>query len=143
MDATTTAAGEVTPELVMELLRPSEVALSPDGLRIAFGVSASFREQGKLIETRLWTGDVDGELRPGEAGTLPRFSPDGSRLAFASDQGHQGRRTLWVEGEELGEVAGSVEEIHWSPDGARLLVLAADLGADRAGADSATKIEEA
>jgi dipeptidyl aminopeptidase/acylaminoacyl peptidase len=143
MDATTTAVDRITPELVMELLRPSEVALSPDGSRIAFGVSASFREQGKLIETRLWTGDVDGELRPGEAGTLPRFSPDGSRLAFASDRGHQGRMSLWVDDRELGEVAGSVEDIHWSPDGTRLLVLAADLGADRAGADSATKIEEA
>jgi hypothetical protein len=78
MDAVAVTTGEVTPELVMELLRPSEVALSSDGSRIAFGVSATFREQGKLIETRLWTGDVDGELRPGEAGTLPRFSPDGS-----------------------------------------------------------------
>ena len=143
MDATVAAVGEVTPELVMELLRPSEVALSADGSRIAFGVSATFREQGKLIETRLWTGDVDGELKPGEAGTLPRFSPDGSRLAFASDRGHQGRKSLWVDDQELGEVAGSVEDIHWSPDGTRLLVLAADLGADRAGADSATKIEEA
>jgi hypothetical protein len=51
---------EVTPELVIELLRQSEVALSPDGSRIAFGVSASFREQGKLIETRLWTGGAAG-----------------------------------------------------------------------------------
>jgi len=99
------------PELVMELLRPSEVALSPDGARIAFGVSASFRERGKLIETRLGTGDVDGELRPGEAGTLPRFSPDGSRLAFASDRGHHGRRSLRVDDRELGEVAGSVEDM--------------------------------
>src|SRR6476619_6704595 len=111
MDAVTMTAGEVTPALVMERLRQSEVALSADGSRIAFGVSASFREQGKLIETRLWTGDVDGELRPGEAGTLPRFSPGGSRLAFASDQGHQGRKSLWVDDQELGEVAGSVEDI--------------------------------
>ena len=102
--------GEVTPELVMELMRPSEVALSPDGSRIAFGVSASFREQGKLIETRLWAGGVDGELRPGEAGTLPRSSPDGSCLAFAADQGHQGRRSLWVDDRELGEIARSVED---------------------------------
>ena len=111
MDATTTAADRITPELVMELLRPSEVALSRDGSRIVFGVSASFRERGKLIETRLWTGDVDGQLRPGEAGTLPCFSPDGSRLAFASDRGHQGRQSLWVDERELGEVAGSVEDM--------------------------------
>jgi dipeptidyl aminopeptidase/acylaminoacyl peptidase len=142
MDATATAAGEVTPELVMELRRPNEVALSPDGSRIAFAVSASFREQGKPIETRLWVGDVGGELRPGEAGSLPRFSPDGTRLAFASDRGHEGRLSLWVDDRELGEISGSVESIHWSPDGSHLLVLAADLGADRASADSGTKIEE-
>jgi len=142
MDTTTATTGRVTPELVLELLLPGDVALSADESRIAFAVSASFREQGKPIETRLWVGEVGGELRQGEAGALPRFSPDGSRLAFASDHGHEGRRSLWVDDRELGEIPGSVENVHWSPDGARLLLLAADLGADRAGAESATKIEE-
>jgi len=141
--ATSTAVGRVTRELLLELLRPGDVMLSPDGSRVAFTVSASFREQGKPIETRLWVGDVDGELTQGEAGSLPRFSPDGSKLAFASEAGHEGRLSLRVDDRELGEIAGSVEEIHWSPDGAQLLVLAADLGADRAGAQAATRIEEA
>ncbi len=142
MDATTTA-GRVTRELVLEILRPGDVALSPDGSRIAVAVSASFRERGKPIETRLWVGDVGGELQEGEAGSLPRFSPDGSRLAFASDGGHEGRLSLRVDDRELGEIPGSVEDILWSPDGSRLLVLAADVGADRAGAQTATRIEEA
>ena len=102
--ATTTRAATVTPELVMELLRPGEVALSADGSRIAFAVAASFREKGKPIETRLWIGDVDGELRQGEPGSLPRFSPDGSRLAYASDRGHLGRMSLWIHGRgEVGQ----------------------------------------
>jgi dipeptidyl aminopeptidase/acylaminoacyl peptidase len=143
MDAAVTSAEKVTPELVLELVRANEVALSPDGSRIAFAVSASYREQGKPLETRLWVGDVGGELTKGEPGALPAFSPDGSKLAFASDRGHEGRRSLRVDDRELGEIPGSVEDIHWSPDGSRLLVLAADLGADRAGADSATKIREA
>ena len=42
----------------------------------------------------------------------------------------------------LGDIPGSVEDLQWSPDGGRLLVLAADLGSDRAGAQTATKIEE-
>jgi dipeptidyl aminopeptidase/acylaminoacyl peptidase len=143
MDAVAATTGEVTPELTMELLRPGEVALSPDGSRIAFTVSASFREKGKGIETRLWSGEVDGELQPGEAGVLPRFSPDGARLAYASDSGHEGRLSVRVDGAELGEIPGSVEGLAWSPDGSSLLVLAADLGADMAGAQSAKKIEEA
>jgi len=143
MDAVAATTGEVTPELTMQLLRPGEVALSPDGSRIAFAVSASFREKGKGIETRLWSGAVDGELHPGEAGALPRFSPDGARLAYASDRGHEGRLSVWVDGAELGEIPGSVEGLAWAPDGSRLLVLAADLGADMAGAQSAKKVEEA
>ena len=133
----------MTPELVMELQRPGEVALSPDGSRIAFDVAAAYSEKGKRVQTWLWTGDVDGELRQGEPGVLPRFSPDSSRLAFASDRGHDGRSSLWVDDRELGEIQGSVEDICWSPDGASLLVLAADMGADRAGAETATKIQEA
>jgi len=143
VDTTVAPAGKVTPELVLELLQPGEVALSADGSRIAFSVTRAYREQGKRIETRLWVGDVDGELREGEAGSLPSFSPDGARLAYASDRGHEGRQSLWVDGAELGQIPGSVEDIRWSSDGGRLLVLAADLGADRAGADSATRIQEA
>jgi dipeptidyl aminopeptidase/acylaminoacyl peptidase len=143
MNVTTATAAPVTPALVMQLLRPGEVALSADGTRIAAAVAPSFREQGKRIETRLWVGDVDGDLEPGEPGSIPRFAPDGSRLAYASDKGHEGRLSVWVDGSELGEIPGSVEDIQWSPDGARLLVLSADLGADRAGADTATKVSEA
>jgi dipeptidyl aminopeptidase/acylaminoacyl peptidase len=142
---TTAPAATATeiPELLLRMLRPGEVALSPDGSRIAFSVAAAYREKGKRIETKLWTGEVDGELREGEPGALPRFSPDGSRLAYAADRGHEGRMSLWVDGAEIGEIPGSIEEICWSPDGTHLLVLAADIGADRAGAQSATKIAEA
>ena len=143
MDTTAaTATATDIPELLLRIRRPGEVALSPDGSRIAFSVAASYREKGKRIETQLWAGEVGGELREGEPGALPRFSPDGSRLAYAADRGHEGRLSLWVDGAELGEIPGSVEEICWSPDGASLLVLAADMGADRAGAQSATKIAE-
>src|SRR5205085_11705158 len=122
--ATATRAASVTPEIVMELLRPGEVALSANGKRIAAAVLASFREKGKPMEVRLWVGEVDGELQAGEIGSIPRFSPDGSRLAYASDRGHDGRRSLWIDSAELGELPGSVEDIAWSRDGAHLLLLA-------------------
>jgi dipeptidyl aminopeptidase/acylaminoacyl peptidase len=138
---------EVTPELLLELLRPGEVELSRDGARVAFTVAPSCREQGEPLLTRLWVGDVDGAPAPrGEPGAseaLPRYSPDGARLAFACDRGHTGRMSLWLDDRELGTIHGSVEEIRWSPDGQALLVLAADLGSDRAGAATATKIQEA
>src|SRR5690349_23566770 len=104
---TTTATATELPELLLQILRPLEVALSPDGSRIAFSVAAAYREKGKRIETKLWTGEVDGELSEGEPGALPRFSPDGSRLAYAADRGHEGRMSLWIDGAEVGEIAGS------------------------------------
>ena len=135
----------VTVEQIMELQRPGEVELSPDGSRVAFTVSPAFREKDKGLETRLWVGEVAGAHAPlSEAGateSLPRFSPDGT-LAYASDRGHAGRLSVWLEGRgELGEVSGSVEDLRWGPDGCTLLVLAADLGSDRAGAQTATKIQ--
>ena len=52
--------------------------------------------------------------------------------------------SVWIHDRgELGEIAGSVEDIQWAPDSRTLLVLAADLGSDRAGAQTATKIKEA
>ena len=77
----------------------------------------------------------------------PRWSRDGA-LAFASDRGHPGRMSLQLlgpgpgEARAHGDIEGSVEDIQWSPDGRTLLVLAADLGADRAGIQAATKIQE-
>jgi dipeptidyl aminopeptidase/acylaminoacyl peptidase len=139
--------GALTFEVFLRLRRPLEVELSPDGRRVAFTVSPVAAERGKGLEARLWIGDVDGEPAPvGEAGAtegLPRFSPDGAQLAFACDGGHPGRMSLRLHGRgELGSIAGSVEDIRWSPDGRSLLVLAADLGSDRAGAQAATKIQE-
>jgi dipeptidyl aminopeptidase/acylaminoacyl peptidase len=137
-------AARVTPELVMQLRRPLEARVSPDGARIAFVVSPTFREKNQPILTRLWIDSEELELEGGAL--LPRWAPDSQRLAFASDSGHHGRMGLWLlEGEprELGEVPGSVEDVVWSPDGETLLVLTADLGSDRAGAQTATKIKEA
>jgi dipeptidyl aminopeptidase/acylaminoacyl peptidase len=133
----------LTPERLLELRRPVEVDVSADGSRVAFTVSPVAREKAKALEARLW---VDGApaTEPGAADAAPRLSPDGSRLAYGSDRGHAGRMSLWIHGEgELGSIAGSVEDIRWSPDATELLVLAADIGSDRAGAQSATKITEA
>jgi dipeptidyl aminopeptidase/acylaminoacyl peptidase len=132
----------VTPELLLQVRRPTDLALSPDGTRVAYVVSPSFREKAKPFESRLWIDGAEA-TESGAADALPRFSAEGA-LAYASDRGHAGRMSLWIHGRgELAGIPGSVEEIAWSPDATSLLVLAADLGSDRAGAQAATKIKEA
>jgi dipeptidyl aminopeptidase/acylaminoacyl peptidase len=118
------------------------VAVSADGKRLAYVVSPVYREKGQGFDARLWVDDAPA-TEPGASDGLPAFAPDGT-LAYASDRGHAGRMSLWIhEHGELGNIPGSVEDIRWSPDGQSLLVLAADLGSDRAGAQTATKIQEA
>src|SRR5512133_1672630 len=114
MRATAAEAVQVTPELVLQLRRPVDLAVSADGTRFAFIVTPSYREKAKAFESRLW---IDGSeaTEAGAADATPRFAPDG-RLAYASDRGHAGRMSLWIHGRgELGEIPGSVEDIHWSP----------------------------
>ena len=126
----------------MELRRPLDLAVSPDRARLAYIVSPSFREKGKPLETRLWIDGAEA-TEPGAAEALPRFAPDG-KLAYASDRGHAGRMSVWIDGRgEVGQIRGSVEDLQWSPDSRSLLVLAADLGSHRAGAQTATRIKEA
>src|SRR5204863_7483628 len=121
---------------------------SPDGERIAFSLSAVCSEKGKRPESHIWTVEPDGTCRQATGGSgtdsFPRWSSDGT-LAFASDRDHAGRMSVYLlgpgpgEARPVGDIAGSVEDLSWSPDGRRLLVLAADMGADRAGIQAATK----
>ena len=145
------ARTELKLEQFLELRRPGTVAVSPDGERIAFSVSAICADRGKRPESHIWTIEADGTCRPATGGsgidTIPAWSNDGT-LAFASDRDHPGRMSVYLlgpgpgEARPVGDIAGSVEDLIWSPDERRLLVLAADLGADRAGIQAATKIQE-
>jgi dipeptidyl aminopeptidase/acylaminoacyl peptidase len=132
-----------------QLRRPVDVAVSPDGTRVAFAALTSCAEKGGRPASTIWMLDVGGDAAPvteeGGTATSPRWSPTGA-LAFASDHDHPGRMSLYIRdgdgGRQVGDIAGSVEDLAWAADGARLLVLAADLGADRAGIQAATKIQE-
>ena len=142
---------ELTPEPFMRLRRPVQAAVSRDGTRAAFAVASSFSRPDERPRGEIWTATLDGDCQQATRGpgtdTLPRWGPDGT-LAFASDRDHPGRLSLYLlgpgpgEARPLGDVGGSVEDAQWSPDGSELLVLAADIGADRAGIQAATRIEE-
>jgi dipeptidyl aminopeptidase/acylaminoacyl peptidase len=118
---------------------------SPDGGVVAFVGERLDRLEG-APQGRICLARADGsgfrQVTNGPGDDVdPRWSPDGARLSFLSDRGHEGRMQPFVlEAGELGEaralpeVPGSVEYHAWSPDGLRLLLGVAGLGADRAGA---------
>src|SRR5215831_3535045 len=101
--------------------------LSPDGSRVAT------EEMYLAGNHEIWIRDVDRGVPsrftfdPGWD-REPHWSPDGSRLAFASDRRHGGRYSIYLKassgsGNEeplLDDLASSMPGA-WSPDGKRLL----------------------
>ncbi|MGI5489895.1 prolyl oligopeptidase family serine peptidase [Microtetraspora malaysiensis] len=121
-----------------KLLEPS---CSADGSRIAV-TGLVYDELAGLPRQACFL--VDGaELRPltGSSGSSrqPRFSPDGTTVAFLSDRTQAGRFQLYLlrtgqlgEAETTPAVPGTVEYCSWSPDGTKVLLGVAGLGADLA-----------
>ncbi|MBP2367402.1 S9 family peptidase [Pseudonocardia parietis] len=125
--------------------RPSglrEAHVTRDGLRTVVTADVLDELEG-LPRTALYTAQ-DGRFRQvsalGGSARSGRFSPDGHTLAFLADRAEKGvfQLHLQVDG-RLGEaeaapaVPGTVEYLHWSPDGSRILLGVAGLGADLSG----------
>jgi dipeptidyl aminopeptidase/acylaminoacyl peptidase len=106
-----------------------ELALSPDGKRLAFvrGGDDEFPD-GKIPNTAsavsspgqqvFVVGDDGVDPTPIGDGHLPVFSPDGQRIAFIK----RGEIWLWQSGKpaRIASVSGEVTDLKWTPDGKRL-----------------------
>lgn len=122
----------------------AEVAAAPDGRTAVFTGSRLESIEGPLV-TRLClvdleTGAMEQITRGPNNDRLPKWSPDGQTLAFLSDRAQAGVYQLYLLGRgAVGEarsappVEGMVEYFSWSPDGRRILLGVAGLGADLAG----------
>ncbi|WP_084250209.1 S9 family peptidase [Sphingomonas mali] len=110
----------------------SEPQLSQNGRRLLFvrGGDAEFPEGGapntgialETPEQALFVADVAGSQAPVKIGPGhgAAFSPDGARVAYT----RKGEIWLWGDAaaaRRLATVAGSVEDLQWSPDGRQLL----------------------
>jgi len=128
MEATRSAAGPVTRAITIEDLLEFRIAndpqMAPDGSRVACAVTTADAPSNGY-RTHLWVVPLDGapwQLTAAAArDTGPRWSPDGTRVAFVSDRG--GTKQIWViaagGGEARAVTSGKLSpaELAWSPDG--------------------------
>ena len=119
--------------------------LSPEGSWVAYTVSAIDSAKDRA-ETDIWMTSWDGTqtirvtATPGSESS-PRWSPDGRWLAFLSSrQGGDGGQ-VWLldrrggEAQRLTTIRDGVADLVWSPDAARL-ALVASIRTDSAAADT-------
>lgn len=111
--------------------------MSRDG-RIAFSAAKVYSSPPQRApESRIWLAGWRGASRRVTDGptvdALPRWAPEGERIAFLSDRDHPGRMSIYNLDVEtgaswlLGEIDdGSVEDLRWSSDGCALLALVED-----------------
>ncbi len=123
--------------------RVTDLVATPDASRIVVTGSV-YDELDGLPRTAVYEVR-DGALRAltsgGGSAKAARLAPDGSVLAFLSDRAKAGVFQLYLlAGGEMGEarpapaVPGTVEYLAWSPDGTRILLGVAGLGAEMADA---------
>jgi dipeptidyl aminopeptidase/acylaminoacyl peptidase len=143
-NGTQTTQALMRPDDIGRLRQLGDARVSPDGTTVAVTVTdPDVAKNG--YERRIWLAEADGAgtgprpfTGPGTE-TLPRWSPDGTRLAFVS-AGEDGRSQICVlpvagGGERLtvGQVDAPVTELEWAPDGRALAFAARDPDPERYG----------
>jgi Tol biopolymer transport system component len=90
LDAQTTPKVAPTVDQILSLKRVGSPQISPDGRRVAYTLRETTWDEN-AYHTEIWLADsTTGDLRQltnsKKSSQSPAWSPDGSKLAFASDR---------------------------------------------------------
>jgi len=129
-----------------------EVSASPDGRHAVFSGTLMSEPVGapatRICQVDLESGQSKILTFGPHIDRLPKYSPDGSAIAFLSDRHEPANFQLYRLNPETGaarpapHVDGWVEYHHWSPDGSMILLGVAGHGADVAGGQGAIASKE-
>jgi dipeptidyl aminopeptidase/acylaminoacyl peptidase len=121
--------------LVYEMAAAGEPQVSPDGTRLLYAlVKADPRRPAEAPRSQLWASRIDGSepralTGQGHRDNQPRWSPDGTRIAFCSDRvpgvGIFVMPASGGEPLELTRHEDRIEGLCWSADGTRLAYVVA------------------
>lgn len=122
----------ITPEDLYDFQQITDLEISPDGMHIVYSLQRVDKKTEKKY-TNLWIVPT-GKGKPRQftfgdhSDSHPRWSPDGSQIAFLSNRHNEKDTQIYVipfgggEACKVTDLKGYIGTFEWSPDGTRLLV---------------------
>ncbi len=139
---------DVVFDSVRQVRRFRDVAIAPDGRRVAWSQKARDRDGQNVlgeISVAALPGGAPRRLTAGDGAESRRewgaiFSPDGQTVAFLSDAAEQKQLQVWLAPasggapRQLTNVRGQLDHLLWSPDGEAIAFLFIEGSTQEAGA---------